>query len=116
MISSSDKISFVHEQIDIEEGEYSGWDVDGYPIVLLWDSNARPIAQVCQEIAQLAELRAAILRYAILGSPNMPFTQESQTTDIVALFDEVEQHIDETKPPSLGKRIKRLCERWLNRT
>lgn len=107
LISSPEAVSAVHEQIDIEDGEYSGWDADGYPISLIWDVNTGPRVKMSEGIASLDDLRSAIFRYAKLGKLDTTFINGLQDSDVIKLFMKVDQQIDEAYP-HLIERIMRF--------
>jgi len=98
------------EQIDIEADEYSGWDMQAYPISLSWEPRVGPKAEIADSVPQPHKLREAVMNYAKMYS-EVPFDCGESVSDIVELFDAVERHIEETKPPSLTKRFKRLFGR-----
>ena len=98
-----------YEQIDVEEGEYAGWDVCGYPIRLEWEPGVGSKVQLVGETPQTDELRAAILKHAEIEVPNVPFSYDGSCDDMVELFQAVERHIEYNRP-SVMKRIRRLFQ------
>ena len=99
------------ETIDIEGKEYMGWDVCGIPVEFFLDKRkirVRPTS----EIAQKEELRRAILKYAALASPKIPFKTDLPEDDIIGLFMAVEQHIKST---GMMRTIKRLATEIMGR-
>jgi len=92
------------EAIDIEGKEYVGWDVTGMPIEFFMDKGAiktRPLSQTIQ----IDELKKAILNYATIANPKMPFNHCGKENDVIGLFKAAEEHI---KSGSLMGRIKRF--------
>ena len=106
MVSKPAQLSW-YEKIDIEEGEYSGWDVCGRPLRVLWESGVGPDVELTDESIQLNQLRAAIKNHAQTEVPNMPLACDESCDDVVNLFRAVERHIEANRP-SLMKRMRRL--------
>lgn len=111
-------ISF--EQIDVEDGEYSGWDVEGHPVALVWDPTEGVKARVTHDCPHLDELKHAIVRYANLGPWDDQFAVPDQAHDVVQLFQAAEQHRDQASKKwaeqhGLIPRVKRILGRVLSR-
>ena len=97
------------ERIDVEDGEYRGWDSHGWPVELSLQG-----PRISCEIVDLegspavGELKAAIMNYATIAGPkNEPFSP-SDTGDILTLFLEAEAHV---KKSSIAHRLGSLFRR-----
>jgi len=78
------------EEIDIENGFYSGWDVNGRPLKLILDP--KPRAVITDTRPQLIKLKKAILRYARVYDLEKPFICPKMTDNMIALFNAAEKH------------------------
>ncbi|MEW6088081.1 MAG: hypothetical protein AB1498_07220 [bacterium] len=107
MLVNSKELNF-YEQIDIEEGLYEGWDVRGYPIILSWDKKYGTKIEITKEITQLEKLEEAIINYAKLYNPKVPFKYSGPENNITELFNEVEKHI---KKDTFREKLKHLFKR-----
>jgi len=97
-----------YEEIDIEKGLYSGWDINGFPLKVIWnEKKRRPQVVITEQKVQLDKLKAAILEYAKFGRPDVPFKYSGSENDVVGLFTAVENHLKEGK-----SWFSRLFHRW----
>lgn len=100
------------ETIDVEGSEFIAcWDSYGIPLRLyLKREGKKEEIKVEQgsEIPQLDKLKEAILNYAQLSSPKVPFVYSDQPDNMVGLFKAVEEHI---KAGSFRQKLKRLFRR-----
>lgn len=94
MVSSSKELKW-YEKIDIEEGLYEGWDVSGYLIKLVWDSQLGPKVEILEERPYLDQLRNAIKEYAQNYRPKVPFN--CSNSNVIELFKTAEDHINQDK-------------------
>jgi hypothetical protein len=81
-----------YEEIDIEAGLYSGWDVTGRPLKLVM--NPKPKVVLTDDKPRLEELRAAILSYGNSCDPQKPFVCPENTNDVVVLYEAAERHLE----------------------
>ena len=93
-----DKESFNHyEQIDVESGLYSGWDVNGYPLKVLWIRNIGIKIEQISDQSQLDNMRETIFRYVESATayyrPDKPFVYEKTSNDFIGILKEMKQHI-----------------------
>jgi hypothetical protein len=63
MIDAESRLAYHLETIDIENGEYSGWDMQGKPIQFYLE-NERIKVQCQSNIQEPEKLKKAILHYA----------------------------------------------------
>jgi len=91
MINSESDLDSL-EAIDIEGREYTGWDVKGIPIDFYLDKGKIRIKSL-SEIPQLERVKKAILDYAAVAKPRVPFNYSGSEDNIIDLFKAVEQHI-----------------------
>lgn len=93
---SWDKLKNWYEQIDIEEGLFLGWDLNGYPFKLVWDkSQSSAMIETTGELSEIDQLRNAIRDYARDYRPKAPFDYSG--SNVVELFKTVEDHINQGK-------------------
>ncbi len=92
MIKDSNELGW-YEQIDIEEGLYAGWDVFGHPIELYWERKMGPQIRLVNDSQQIDKLKEAVLNYANLARPKIPFVYSGTEDDVVALYKAAEEHI-----------------------
>ena len=90
IIESESGLSFL-EAIDIENKEYIGWNVTGVPIDLYLDKG-EIIIRTLSEMPQLEKLKKAILDYASIVNPKIPFSYYGNENDITDLFRAAERH------------------------
>jgi len=108
MISSESELGSL-EAIDIEGKEYTGWNVAGIPVEFFLDKGNIKIKPL-SEVPQIEEAKKAILNYAAIAKPKVPFNYYGPEDDMVGLFKAVEQHI---KSGSLKEKIKRFIKKYL---
>ena len=90
LIKDANHLNYHLERIDIEDGEYDGWDVKARPIELFLDgSDIR--ARLADEQACPTELKAAIFRYANRGK--RPFIYQGPSDDYLNLLQAAEAHV-----------------------
>jgi hypothetical protein len=92
------------ERVDIEDEEYTAWDANALPLDFYLDKD-KIKARVLSKSPQLDEIREAILNYAKLAKPKVPFVHFGSEKDMIELFLAIEKHI---KNHSFAQRIKRL--------
>ena len=92
MINSPKELDW-YEEIDIKEGLYNGWDINGYPIELYMDGKKVALKFTSLQSSP-TELKEAILNYARIMKPNSPFINSAQNTDVLGLFKAVEKHVN----------------------
>ena len=105
MIMDPKQLSGWYEKIDVEEGLYRGWDVNGYPLRVLWDPAVGTKVEICGDFPQEDKLREAILDFAKIYRSKISFVYSGPEDNIVELFKTVEEHI---KPKTLTQKIKYL--------
>lgn len=92
IIETKFKLSYHLENIDIENKEYIGWDSDGKPIEFYLENNEIKVCCLSNE-SKLKELKQAILDYAQLYRPKVPFDYSG--SNVVDLFKAAESHISQ---------------------
>jgi hypothetical protein len=92
------------EKIDIEDKEYTTWDAEGLPVELYLDQKEMKVKALSDENRQ-DELKEAILNYAKLARPKVPFFYSGTEKSMVELFEAVEKHI---KNGRFVQKVKRL--------
>jgi len=92
---SWDKLKNWYEQIDIEEGLFIGWDIHGYPIKLIWDSQLGSKIEILETEPHIDQLINAIKNYAQNYRPKMSFSYSE--SNVVDLFKAAEEHIAQGK-------------------
>lgn len=96
-MSKSEKDIEYYEQPDIEEGLYVGWDVNGYPLRLVWRTKEGPKIEVSTEIPHIDQLKTILYEYVRYYRPDVPFQYAESAgseDDIVALYKAIEEHIN----------------------
>ncbi len=106
MIDVESDLNSCLEVIDIENKEYIGWDQMGVPIEFYLD-NGKIKIKIFSEDAQLERLKEAILDYAAVARPKVPFKDSGLTDNVINLFNAVEGHI---KDSGLIGKIKRFLQ------
>ncbi len=104
IIEKESKLDYHLEAIDIENKEYVGWDSEGKPVEFYLDNNKIKICCLSNE-SKLEELKKAILNYAKLARPKVPFSYSGSEDNIFELFKAVEEHIQDG---SFVYKLKRL--------
>jgi hypothetical protein len=109
IIETESKLSYHLENIDIENKEYIGWDSDGKPVEFYLDNNEIKVRSLSSE-SKLEELKQAILDYAQLYRPKVPFNYSG--SNVVELFKTVEEHIDQGRfSYRITKKLKSLWKK-----
>jgi hypothetical protein len=103
-LSSIDEVNNELEITDIEDEEYTVWDLEGKPLEFYLDQGEIKI-KVCSDKSQLNKLKEAILNYAKKARPKYSFVFTGERSDLVGLFEEVEGFI---KKQGIFRRTKRL--------
>lgn len=80
------------EHIDIEDKEYSGWDINAFPLELYLEQKEIKVRHISSE-PQLNRLKEAIFNYAKLARPKVPFVYSGPEDNVIELFKAVEEHI-----------------------
>jgi len=93
MILDSKQLNSCCERIDVKDGLYTGWDIDGYPIELFWDNRLKVIVKITRSESEINKLKEAILNYAKLYRPKVPFMYFDHQDNIIELFKAAEEHI-----------------------
>lgn len=92
VIKDSVELNSHLEHIDIEDKEYIAWDMAGLPLELYLDQREIKVTTVFNE-SQVDKLKEAILSYAKLAGPKVPFVYHGSEGNIIELFKAVEEHI-----------------------
>ncbi|MEW6609295.1 MAG: hypothetical protein AB1414_17940 [bacterium] len=95
------------ELIDVEDNEYKGWDINGFPLDLVIDNREIQIKQIDND-SQIEELRNSILNYTKLFNPKTPFKYSGPENDFIELFNAAEKH---AKMWTFRERFKRLFKK-----
>ena len=110
MASSVEGVMVVHERVDIEDGEYRGWDANGCPVRLWWAQGQGVQVETLEEPCRPDQLRDAIVQYARLSGVSDVLAQPDVPTEPAELFVQVERRIGE-RNPGLLKRLERVLRR-----
>ena len=87
-----------YERIDINNNLYRGWDVNGYPLKMLWDKKKGPMVEISKEEPEKERLKEEIYRYSKYYNEQKPFVYSGPKDDAVELFRAVERHVKEDEP------------------
>jgi|GEM_PF-2344635 len=82
-----------YDYIDVEDGLFAGWDVNGVPFQLRIDEGKTSVRAISYERREPQELRKAILQDAQLARPESPFDESGTEGDVVQLYRAVRAHI-----------------------
>jgi hypothetical protein len=85
------------EDVDIEEGLYSGWDSEGYPFRVLWTDNVGVKFKQTSNLPRSEEMRQAFFKYVDKCSayyrPDKPFAYDKNSDDYKGIIDALKKHI-----------------------
>lgn len=111
LIEEVEKLNIEFEIYDVEKGEYSGWDVDGYPLKLIWDEKIGAKPELISELPQKDKLRNAILDYLKLYGDEKKFVYREQGNNTIELFREIENSVKEIE---LAKKKQKTWYKLIN--
>ena len=85
------------DEVDIEEGLYSGWDSEGYPFRVLWTDNVGVKFEQTSNLSQPEEMRRAFFKYVDKCSayyrPDKLFAYDKNSDDYEGIIDALKKHI-----------------------
>ena len=94
------------EQIDIDNKEYSGWDIEGKPLDFYMEKKEIKVKIIFDNL-KIEKLRKNILNYAKIARPKTSFIC-SENNNIIDLFTAVEKHI---KEGSVKQKLKKFLKK-----
>ena len=107
MIEKEEELNGKLEWLDVEDHEYTGWDLHGHPVELyLQDKLIK--ARILSNHSEAGALKEALLHYASLVCQKIPSSQWAHVENVVDLFRAIE-----TRAAERG--LRRKVQQWLQR-
>jgi hypothetical protein len=95
-----------YEKYDIEEGLYEGWDANGYPLRVKWDSKHRCTSvEIYKEVNEKENLIKAMLNYAYHYRPEAQFNYTGESDNMVTLLRAVEKYVNEKQSNNITLKV-----------